>query len=47
MARVKFHGAFGSRAKAERKKKRVKGGSIRRIKVRGDTRYAVISKRGK
>ena len=42
--KVTFHGAFASKAKAEAKEKRV-GGSIRRVRVRGSTRYVVMTKK--
>ncbi len=45
--RVMFHGAFGTKAKARRKERRVKHGYIRRIKVRGHVRYAVLTRRKK
>lgn len=41
---VTFHGAFRSKAKAEEKERKV-GGFIRRIRVRGQTRYAVMKRK--
>lgn len=40
--RVTFHGAFGKKSDAVRKEKQVHG-FIRRTKVRGDTRYVVMT----
>lgn len=40
-----FHGAFKRKADAVRKERRVKGAFIRKIKVRGQTRYAVMSRK--
>lgn len=40
-----FHGAFGSKAKAEAKEKKLKRAFIRRIKVRGQTRFLVLQRR--
>ncbi len=45
--RVCFHGAFGSKAKAVRKERRVKGGFIRPITVRGQRRFVVMGRREK
>lgn len=44
--RVKFHGAYKSKARAKAKEKET-GGYIQKISVRGDTRYAVITRRKK
>lgn len=45
--RVCFHGAFADKSDAKRKEREVSG-FIRKIKVRGHTRYAVMtSKRTK
>jgi len=44
--RVTFHGAFKSKAKAKAKERRVRGGYVRRIRVRGQTRYSVLSRNG-
>ena len=41
--RFKFHGAFGSKAKAKAKERAV-GGFIKRMKIRGDTRYVVMTR---
>ena len=41
--RFTFHGAFGSKEKA-RKKERAVHGFIKRIKIRGDTRYVVMTR---
>jgi hypothetical protein len=42
--KFKFHGAFGKKADAKRKEKSV-GGFIRLTKIRGSTRYVVMTKR--
>jgi hypothetical protein len=42
--KVTFHGAYGSKADAKAKERKV-GGFVRRIKVNGQTRYAVMSER--
>lgn len=42
----KFHGAFGTKAKAQ-KKQRAVGGSIRKARVRGRTRYIVMTREKK
>jgi len=39
-----FHGAFGSKAKAKVKERKV-GGFIRRVKMRNSTRYLVMTRR--
>ena len=43
--RVKFHGAYGTKARARAKEKRTPGSYIERIRVRGQTRYAVLTRR--
>ncbi len=43
--KVTFHGAFSSKADAVRKEKAGPGRFIRKIRVRGQTRYAVMSRR--
>lgn len=46
MAKIfKFHGAFGTKSRARKKEKRVKKSFILKVKVRGKTRYAVVTKR--
>lgn len=40
-----IHGAFGTKARAERKHKQVKRSWIIKRKVRGDTRYIVLSEK--
>jgi hypothetical protein len=45
--KLNLHGAFGSKAKARAKEKRVRGGFILTRKVKGDTRYIVVSRKGK
>lgn len=45
--RVTFHGAFKSKADAVRKESRTAGAFIKPITVRGQKRYAVLSRRGK
>lgn len=42
--RICFHGAFATKAKAVKKERAVQG-FIRRLKVRGSTRYVVMSRR--
>lgn len=42
--RVTFHGAFRNRSDAERRAE-ARGGYVKRIRVRGQTRYAVIRER--
>lgn len=42
----KFHGAFGTKAKAVKKERRVNG-FIRRVKIKGSTRYVVLTRKGK
>lgn len=41
--RVCFHGAFLSKAKAERKESSTPGAFIKRVKVRGKTRFVVMT----
>lgn len=43
--RVTFHGAFKKKADAVKKEKRIKGAFIRPIRVRGQKRFAVMSRR--
>lgn len=43
--KVRFHGAFKTKAKAKRKEAKLKNGFIRRIRVRGRTRFVVMSRR--
>lgn len=42
--KVMFHGSFTRKADAKRKERRV-GGYVKRVKVRGVTRYTVITRR--
>jgi hypothetical protein len=44
--KVTFHGAFGTRAKANRKHKRVRGSYVQRKRMRGGTRYLVLKRKG-
>ena len=44
--RFVFHGAFGTKAKAVRKEQAGSGRFIRKIKVRGQQRFVVMSKKG-
>lgn len=44
--RVCFHGAFTKKADAQRKEREVNG-FIRKIKVRGSTRYSVMTGKGR
>lgn len=43
--RVQFHGAFKSKADAVKKERRTSGGYIQTIRVRGQRRYVVVSRR--
>lgn len=43
--KVTFHGAFGSKAKAEAKERRIRGAFIRTIRVRGQRRFVVMTRR--
>lgn len=44
---VTFHGAFGSRAKAQRKHKRVKGSYVQKRRIRKvGVRWLVLKRRG-
>lgn len=43
--RFRFHGAFSLKKDAKKKERSV-GGFIRRIRVRGSTRYAVLTRKG-
>lgn len=46
--RVVFHGAFGTRAAAVRKHKRVARSYVRRVRMRGcGVRFMVVTRRGK
>lgn len=42
--RFTFHGAFATKAKARQKERRVKGAFIRRVTIRGDTRFVVLTR---
>ncbi len=42
---VGFHGAFGTKAKARKKERRVRGAYITRVKIKGNTRYLVLTRR--
>jgi len=44
--KFKFHGAFSSKRDAKRKERQT-GGFIRRVKIRGSTRFVVMTQRGK
>ena len=44
--RVTFHGAFATKAKAKAKERKVHG-FIKRVNVRGSTRYVVMKERGR
>ena len=41
---VGFHGAFGTKAKAKAKERQVRGAYIRRVKIKGNTRYLVLTR---
>ena len=43
--RFKFHGAFGTKSKAKKKESKVDG-FIKRVKIRGQTRYVVVTRKG-
>jgi hypothetical protein len=44
--RFSFHGAFGTKAKAAAKERSEgRGAFIRRVKIRGKTRYVVMKKK--
>ena len=40
-----FHGAFGSKKKAVAKERRVKGGFIRKVRIKRKARWLVMSKK--
>lgn len=42
---VGFHGAFGTKAKAKQKERRIRGAYITRVKIKGNTRYLVLTRR--
>lgn len=44
---VTFHGAFKSKAKAQAKERRIRGAFIRAIRVRGQRRFVVMTRRGR
>lgn len=44
--KVTFHGAFSTKAKAKRKERQRKHAYIKRVRVRGDTRFVVMTRRG-
>lgn len=41
---VGFHGAFGTKAKAKAKERRVRGAYIQRVKIKGNTRWLVLTR---
>jgi hypothetical protein len=43
--KFKFHGAFGLRRRAVSKARRVKHSFIRRVKIKRETRYMVLTRR--
>lgn len=44
--KVTFHGAFGTKSKAVKKERRLKGGFIRKVRMKGrGTRYLVLTRR--
>lgn len=44
--KVTFHGAFGTKAKALKKERRLKGGFIKKIRMKGrGTRFVVMTRR--
>jgi hypothetical protein len=45
--KVIFHGAFGSKAKARSKEQAGAGRYIRKTRIRGRTRFLVLSRRGR
>lgn len=44
--KICFHGAFTSKAKAVKKERQV-GGFIRRVKMKGQVRYMVLTRKRK
>ena len=44
--KFRFHGAFGSKAAAVRKERSTPRSFIRKRRIRGDTRYVVMSRKG-
>lgn len=40
-----IHGAFNSKAKAKAKERKVSGGFIVKRKIKGESRYVVLSKK--
>jgi hypothetical protein len=44
--RFTFHGAYSSKQKANKKCERVKDSFVRKMRIRGDTRYVVMKKGG-
>lgn len=42
---VGFHGAFGTKARAREKERRVRNAYIQRVKIKGNTRYLVLTRR--
>lgn len=45
--RLVFHGAFGTKAKAQRKERRVADAYIRPTRIRGHRRYLVLTRKGR
>lgn len=43
---VRFHGAFRSKERARRKENRVAGAYVEETKIKGKTRYLVLTRRG-
>jgi hypothetical protein len=43
--RIDFHGAYGTKAKAQRKQRATPGASVSKVKVKGKTRYLVMTRR--
>ncbi len=41
---VGFHGAFAKKSDAKKKERRVRGAYISRVKIRGQTRYLVLTR---
>lgn len=42
---VEFHGAFSSKAKAQKKERTRSGAYIQRVKIKGKTRFLVLTRK--
>jgi hypothetical protein len=44
--KVVFHGAFGTKAKAKKKERKLKGAYVRKVRMKGrGTRFLVLTRR--